>query len=673
MFADLFHALLEWIQQNPTWAYVGVFFTAALESLAIVGLFLPGAVIMFGVGALVAAGALELWPTLVWAAVGAVAGDGFSFWLGRHYHQRLRVIWPFSRYPALMNRGVDFFHRHGGKRVILARFIGPVRPILPAVAGMLDMPPQRFFLVNALSAILWAPAYTLPGVVFGASLGLAAEVAGRLAVLILVLVTEIWFGIWLVRRALRSLQPRADFLLTRLLDWGQQRRWAEPLVGSLLDPTHPEARGLATLVVLLAVLSLASTWLLAGWLGGVDRVLFQTLQELRTPFADQILVMVTGLGDMPVLMGVLLCGSAWLLLRGRTQAALHWVAAAVSCMILTHLLKIVIAAPRPMGLYDGVSAYSFPSSHASLSVAVYGFLAVLIARELSPARRWIPYIGAALLVIPISFTRLYLGAHWLSDVLAGLALGLACLALFGIAYRRHPAKALGWPSLLLITLVALITLDGWRTGIDLHQEVSRYTSPRVVHSVSTDQWWRQDWQQLPAQRQDFKAQARQPLTLQFAGDLSVLAKALSDRGWQIPNQLSATTALQWLSPHPDQSALPVLPQVHDGLHEELRLLRYSEDGQHLYVLRLWPTNWQLTEPAAPLWVGNVTELQLHQRLYLFSYLITAADSQPALELFRQDAATVCDITTQHRAGSDETVLLLRAHRRTLNHATAPPV
>lgn len=660
MFADLFHALLEWIQQHPHWAYVGVFFTAALESLAIVGLFLPGTVIMFGVGALVAADALDLLPTLLWAAAGALAGDSFSFWLGRHYHQRLRVIWPFSHYPALMNRGVDFFHRHGGKSVLMARFIGPVRPILPAVAGMLDMPAPRFLLVNAISALFWAPAYTLPGVVFGASVGLAAEVAGRLAALLLVVVALIWFGLWLVRRSLRFLQPRAGFLLTRALDWGQRRRWAEHLIGAVLDPTHPEARGLAALVGILALLSLLSSWLLAGWLGGLDRVLFQALQELRSPIADQALVVITGFGDGWMLTGVLLGGCAWLGLRGRHKAALHWLATGATTALLTRLLKLVVAAPRPTPLYTGISAYSFPSSHASLSVAVYGFLAVLIARELTPARRWIPYIGAALLVIPIGFSRLYLGAHWLSDVLGGLTLGLATLALFGIAYRRHPANALGWPSLLLVTLVTVLLLDGWRTtGTDLAQQVSRYSLPREIHNATTDQWWNETWHQLPAQRRDFKAEARQPLTVQYAGDLTTLSAQLEKHGWYQPISLSATTALQWLSPHPDRYTLPVLPQVHDGMHEQLRLVRKSDDGQHLYVLRLWPTHWQLTAPVAPLWIGNVTELQLHQRLYLFSYLVTGSDNRMALDTFRRDAGDASLMARQQWEPSGEPVLLLR--------------
>jgi len=68
---------------------------------------------------------------------------------------------------------------------LFGRFVGPVRPVIPAVAGMMQMPAGRFLAVNVASALVWAPAYLLPGIAFGASLELAAEVAGRLAVLVL--------------------------------------------------------------------------------------------------------------------------------------------------------------------------------------------------------------------------------------------------------------------------------------------------------------------------------------------------------------------------------------------------------------------------------------------------------------------------------------------------------
>ncbi|MBI5463222.1 MAG: VTT domain-containing protein [Gammaproteobacteria bacterium] len=659
MFADLFQTLLDWIQQHPHWSYLGVFLISAGESLALVGLVLPGVAIMFGIGTLVAAGALELGPTLLWAAGGAVLGDGASFWIGRHFHQHLRVMWPFSRYPALLNRGVDFFYKHGGKSVVLARFLGPVRPILPTVAGMLDMPPRRFFVVNVISALLWAPAYILPGVVFGASLGLAAEVAGRLAVLALVLLVVVWFGIWLVQHSARFLQPRAGFFLARILDGSRGHPLLQPLAAAVLDPTHPEARGLAIIVAVLAPLSLLSSWLLSSWMSGLDLFVYEAMQNLRSPVADMALVYVTGFGDSLILLAVLGAGSAWLILRGRGGAALHWLAVCAVTAALSRLLKLVIAVPRPSPMYEGIGAFAFPSSHTSLSVAMFGFLAVLIARELTPARRWLPYVGVTLLIVPIGFSRLYLGAHWLSDVLGGLALGIVSVALFGIAYRRHPAKPLGWPSLLLLSAGTLVFMNGWHNGTPLEQQLARYTAPREFRTVLAAQWWEQDWSALPAQRRDLKDRDRQSLNVQYAGDLATLISTLDRQSWRIPTALSATSALQWLAPQPDLAALPVLPQVHDGQHETVRLIRRSADGQRLYVLRLWRTRWMLWDPLAPLWIGSVTELQVHRRLRLFSYLVSRSDTPAALDTLYQDSGKVLWVERRVRLESGQMLIAMR--------------
>ena len=91
------HALMDWTRANPNWAGLVVLLVSALESFLVVGLFVPGSIVMFGIGTLIAAGHMDLQSTLAWAALGAVLGDGTSYFIGRHYHQRLRVIWPFRR------------------------------------------------------------------------------------------------------------------------------------------------------------------------------------------------------------------------------------------------------------------------------------------------------------------------------------------------------------------------------------------------------------------------------------------------------------------------------------------------------------------------------------------------------------------------------------------------
>ena len=214
---SLLQAILDWVTLHPVLAGLVVFLIALLESLIVIGLLIPGAFLLFGAGALIATGNLPLVPIMLWTIAGAIAGDTISFLIGRHYHQRLRVMWPLRRYPAMVNRGTDFFFRHGGKSVFMARFVGPVRPVIPAIAGMMEMPVARFLAVDIVASILWAPAYILPGMVFGASLGLAAEVAGRLVVLLVVIAGITWLCIELMRGITRLLQPPASALLDRLL------------------------------------------------------------------------------------------------------------------------------------------------------------------------------------------------------------------------------------------------------------------------------------------------------------------------------------------------------------------------------------------------------------------------------------------------------------------------
>ncbi len=165
--AETYQGVETWMIANPTLAGLAVFSISACESLAVIGLFIPGVVAMSIIGGLVSAGALKLMPTLIWAILGAILGDGVSYSIGRHFKQHLPHYWPFSRFPKWLTRGKEFFVQHGSKSIIVGRFVGPVRPFIPVVAGMMAMNPRNFFIANVFSAIIWAPVYMLPG--FGIS------------------------------------------------------------------------------------------------------------------------------------------------------------------------------------------------------------------------------------------------------------------------------------------------------------------------------------------------------------------------------------------------------------------------------------------------------------------------------------------------------------------------
>ena len=643
---SLLQNMLDWITMHPHIFSIAVFVVALMESLVVLGLLIPGAALLFGAGALMATGALPILPIILWTIAGAIVGDTISFLLGHHYHQRLRVIWPFRRYPRLVNRGVDFFVRHGGKSVFMARFIGPLRPIVPAIAGMMNMTTARFLLVDSIASILWAPVYILPGMVFGASLGLAAEVAGRLVVLLVIIAGTAWLGIWLATNLIRLLQPHAAAALARLLDWSRNHPRIRPLAGSLLDPDHPEARGLAMLSVLLFVtlwlFLLISRQVLHGhMLAGVDTYVFHALENLRTPWVDNAAVFITQFGNKPLLAMVIAGGCAWLFWKRYTKAAWHWLAVYAFAGLLTWALKVTVQVERPGGITD---SYSFPSAHTSMSLVVYGFLALMIARELPQPRRWLPYSLAGMLVIAIALSRLYLGVHWFSDVLAGLTLGIFWVALIGIAYDRHPAPALPVKRLLTVTLLLLALTGSWQTQQNFSRHLAAYAPRPEVHRITAATWKAAGWKQLPVYRVDIEGKNEQPMNLQWAGSLETLQATLLQAGWREAPPLSPLNAMNWLAPEADIDSLPILPQVHDGQHQELLMIAPATAArERLIVVRLWSSNRELLDSGQSVWLGKAAYLYLEQDLPLIAYLRTAPDFQSPLDYLQSTLQQAGDI------------------------------
>lgn len=631
--------LLDWIAQHQTWAGIAVFLLSVSESLLIVGLFVPGTIVMFGIGALVATGSLGWWETVGWAVLGAVVGDGVSYWIGHHYKDRLRGMWPLTKYPGLVSRGEEFFIRHGGKSVLFGRFVGPVRPVIPTIAGMMGMTPARFTVVNIASAVIWAPAYLFPGVVFGASLGLASEVASRLAVLVVGLLVGLWLTVWMVRRLYLVLQPRATAMLSRALTWARAHPRLGGITAALVDPDHPEAKGLVIMAGILALASWAFLWTVdhvvsGNPLGYLDSSAGHFMQGLRTPWADGLMVLLSGLGDASVALALVLAVLAWLVWQRCWLAAGHWLAAVVFAAMLPLILQVTLHVPRPEAIYDTLLTLGFPSGHAAVSMVVYGFLSVLIARELPGTQRWLPYAGAGLLIGATSLSQIYLGARSASDVLGGLTLGLAWVAALGIAYVRHRSPGVSVRGVGLAALAALVLAGSWYINRHFEEGLTRYAPRYAERAMEAQAWWSEQWQTLPPRRIDLAGKLEQPLTVQWAGNIEILRAQLQQQGWRTPTPLTAAGALRWLTPDPVLAQLPVLPQAHDGRHETLLLVHPAAAKEHQLVLRLWPSDTRLTHPDSPLWVGAVTWLRLGHPLPLFTTSMTENEFNGPLREFR---------------------------------------
>ena len=606
---QFFDQALAWVGSHPVLTYAAIFAIAMGESTAIIGLIVPGVILLLGVGALITTGAIAFWPAFAAAVLGAIAGDGLSYGLGRYYQDRLRTLWPFSRHPETFDQGTAFFARHGAWSVVIGRFVGPTRAVTPLIAGMLGMAPRRFFAADISSAMAQILTYFIPGMVLGASLKLAAEAAVRLAILGLLLAAALWFSFLAAHRLYRLLAPRAARWLKALLAWADLHPLMGRIAQALADPGHPEARALAGLAFLLTVATL-----LLGTLGGLavlhpselalDRAALDLGQSLRSPPGTRLMAALAALGAPGVVLPIVLGIYLWLRWRDRDRHAHYWLAAAAFPLAATPLLGALLAVPRPdLGLRL-VLPWSFPSGPVLLATCVWGFLAVVIARNLDPARRWFPYALASLPVTAVAVARVYLGAEWLTSILGSLALGLAWVAALGLAFRRHSRACLRPGGLLGIAALGLAIGIGLHALRDGDRTLARLTPTPAILEQSPGEWLDAGWTHLPRQREDLSQRHRHRLTIQYAGDPVVLAAALAPAGWRPAPEFDWGGTMRLLSPSLGLAELPVIPQVHDGRHEALILTREPTPDRRL-VLRLWPTRWRLTD-GRPLYVGNVT-------------------------------------------------------------------
>jgi membrane protein DedA with SNARE-associated domain len=162
--SSLIDPLIGFVSAHAWLGYLTLFVAALLEAVPVLGSVIPGSTIILALSALVPGGELKLIPVLASAAAGAVLGDGTAFWIGHRSQREILSAWPMSRYPAIIAQSEAFFNRFGTLAVLFGRFVPPIRAFVPVTAGSLGMAPLRFYAVNVLAVLLWAPAHVLPGV-----------------------------------------------------------------------------------------------------------------------------------------------------------------------------------------------------------------------------------------------------------------------------------------------------------------------------------------------------------------------------------------------------------------------------------------------------------------------------------------------------------------------------
>jgi membrane protein DedA with SNARE-associated domain/membrane-associated phospholipid phosphatase len=610
------HPIIQYLHLHPHWGGIITFFIALIESLAIIGTVIPGSVTMTAIGVLIGTNVLPAGPTILWAIFGAYCGDCISYWFGAHYKNKIRSMWPFKKYGHWLDKGEAFFKRHGGKSVVIGRFAGPVRSVVPMVAGLLDMPVVRFLFVTFITAILWAFVYMTPGILIGAlSTELPPSLATKFILICLLILFCLWLIAWLIKFFFDQTWNQIDRVLIKWWNYLNIHKNSHWITQMLRNPTHDEDHQQLVRAVFTIFFLLLFTWVTVcvalhqGILMHLNAPLYNLLQSVRVHALDNFFLSLTLLGDKHVLLLMAAIVLLWLSWRKHWWAALHWFVLILLSVFSIEFFKHIVHSTRPPHYAFINHSSSFPSGHTVLSLTLFGFLAVLISDNLPPGRRAPIFITAIILVFLIGFSRIYLGPHWLTDILASVYLAMVLLLSVVLSYRRRNQTPISASSLGLIACSVTVFIWISYSYFNFTTTQQEFTSSWPIQIVTEQQWWTQPLAtQIPLYRTSRVGQPAQPLNVEWWGSLDRIEKTLTQQGWQKHSPKLDMQTINRLVVK-QTTNLPILPMLYHDRAPALLMLKQQQQGQPFIMLRLWYSDVAMNGGQIPFWLGTVNYYQ----------------------------------------------------------------
>ncbi len=607
--------IMDFLRHHSSLGLLFTFFIALIESLPVLGTLIPGSITMTAIGALVGAGVMPVTLTLVSAILGAFIGDCLGFWLGSTYHAEIRSVWPFNKITKWLDYGETFFAKHGGKSIVIGRFIGPTRSAMPLIAGMLRLGWRQFLLAGFIAAILWSLMYMVPGILLGAvALEFPHQELTKVILFGIGAIVALWLVFWLVQYFFKNLRRSINQSISSWWTALKHHRPARFFVKIISNRQNVYDFHQLTVVLMIVILTLL---FLVVWisvithapLSSVNPPLFNLLQSFRAPF-NRFWVVLTLLGDPTNVLVSTIIIAIGLFLYKQNRAALHLLILIIAAVIFTAGLKHVYYSPRPIGtaFYDPSS--SFPSGHTVMSTALFGFLAFLSSRLVNKNLRYWWYFLYCVLIILIGLSRLFLGQHWLTDVLGGWLMGSILFLFTILSYQRLPRST----SLFTLAktrwllLLAIGILVPWLVNSVLHfhktiQE-TRVVWPKI--KLSLEAWWQNPTAEAPLYRLDRLGRAVRPFNIQWAGNLDDIAQFLAAEGWEsleLPSHVQG--ALQRFTSYDPIRNRPILAELYHLHSPALIFIKHLVHSPDIMELQLWNSGIKFSDSLTPLWVGTM--------------------------------------------------------------------
>ena len=602
------------------------------EAFVFTGWVVPGTILVVIAGGLSAHGVYDFWDLVFFATIGAIIGDGISYEIGRRGKAFIQRK-PFLQKQT--EKGKPFFLKHQGKSIFFGRFIGWIRPIVPFIAGVMYMSRIRFYIINICSAIAWAIAYLGLGYIFGAAWKVALLWASRAGVFILIgamlIMLLVWLWRWTVRHgrhALVVLLSIGTSVLLALKGNPYIAQWIQkyPYIFSFIRRCFSiqQFSGLPLTFFVLACAS--SMYVLIGitedYLTGDPLALADVrLANLLVAFRSQTLLnffyIITLSAQAVVIVPVAIISSIVLwIFKKKASIFTLWIAL-IGSQGITILGKILFHRARPNGIIPAIveDSFSYPSGHATAVAAFYGFLAYLYIRN-HPL--WKVKISAfflvVLMIILVDMSRLYLGIHFLSDVLAGNMVGLMML-LFAISItewfmwnKKKDTTYISFAPLGVICTSIMITIATMTAVLPSpwkNTRASAQTTP--IHNGDILSLFEQH--KLPRFTETLLGNPQEPINFLIIGNTPCVEKAFTNADWIEAEHVSfvstyrAAKAAVLNAPYP---TAPITPSFYNGFPHDIGFEKSTaqDSVRSRHHARLWKTDF--TDASQSIFVGTAS-------------------------------------------------------------------
>ncbi len=653
---EFINSLLPSIEHLGILGYWLVMAISFSESFAFLGEIVPGATLITLAGFFSAQGYLDIGDLIWFTAIGAILSDSLSFWLGEKGSKLFANKIIKNKYLKYIKKGEDFFKKHGNKSIFLGRFIGPLRPVIPFIAGMFKMNKRSFFFWNVLSGFSWAISFLLLGYFLGGSLNIIKTWSSRvgffITTIILVLIIIRWLinkskpalsliiSIWNsvktaiknnsdIQRFVRKHQKLITFIKKRL---DKEKFSGLPLTLSII----------AFLYVLAHFLGIIEDVITSDSIIGIDERLANLFFTFRDAKLINFFTWITILGKWQIIATSLLIVTVLLKICKKSIYIIpFWLTVFIS-EALTFIGKITFQRPRPDISYYIESSFSFPSGHATIAVAFYGFLTYLLLRETNKWKQKTNILFSGLtIILLIGLSRLYLGVHYLSDVWAGYLSGLLIL-IIGIALvewvqkkQKNKNNKCTKNKIIVILLITIQIFIYVIFGLNYHPktQIPPIETAIIISQNIEGKFGKGD---LPKFTETPLGDKQEPLSfIIISKNDSHLIQSFEQSGWKLADKVKVKTILKFIKSALLKQEYPRAPmspsfwnkKPHDFGFEKQTKTKSVKERHHA---RFWKTNF-ITPDGNKIYVGTVS-LDTNLKLLITHKISPDIDSERELLL-----------------------------------------